>query len=106
MRPPSRTAQPKSGLSVNSPEEVKVHIGEPMQSVDVTYEKVDQLLYLIVDQRYDPLDCVKEGFEEAFIKLVMNRMKKFQFKRTLPPIAKISSRTVGSDFLYFRDWGT
>lgn len=71
-----------------------------------TYEKVDQLLYLIVDQRYDPLDCVKEGFEEAFIKLVMNRMKKFQFKRTLPPIAKISSRTVGSDFLYFRDWGT
>ena len=24
----------------------------------------------------------------------------------LPPVAKISSRTVGYDFLYLRDWGT
>jgi len=24
----------------------------------------------------------------------------------LPPIAKLSNRTVGYDFLYLRDWGT
>jgi NAD+ synthase len=24
----------------------------------------------------------------------------------LPPIAKVSNRTVGYDFLYLRDWGT
>jgi NAD+ synthase len=24
----------------------------------------------------------------------------------MPPIAKLSNRTVGYDFLYLRDWGT
>jgi NAD+ synthase len=45
-----------------------------------TYEEVDRLLYLLVDRS--------------------------QFKRMLPPIAKVSNRTVGYDFLYLRDWGT
>jgi len=71
-----------------------------------TYEKVDQLLYLLVDQRYKPSECVDAGFEEDYVKKVSNRIQRFQFKRNLPPIAKISSRTIGSDFLYFRDWGT
>jgi ABC-type glycerol-3-phosphate transport system permease component len=26
--------------------------------------------------------------------------------RMMPPIAKLSNRTVGYDFLYLRDWGT
>ncbi|MFH2039679.1 MAG: NAD+ synthase [Chloroflexota bacterium] len=71
-----------------------------------TYEKVDQLLYLLVDQRYQISDCIQEGFEEEFIKAVTDRVQLYQFKRTQPPLAKISSRTVGADFLYFRDWGT
>ncbi len=71
-----------------------------------TYDKVDQLLYLLIDQRYQISECVQEGFEEEFVNLVANRVQRFQFKRSLPPIAKISSRTVGSDYLYFRDWGT
>lgn len=71
-----------------------------------TYEKADQLLYLLIDQRYQISECIQEGFEEEFVKKVANRVKSFQFKRSLPPIAKISSRTVGSDYLYFRDWGT
>jgi NAD+ synthase len=24
----------------------------------------------------------------------------------MPPIAKVSNRTIGYDFLYLRDWGT
>ena len=71
-----------------------------------TYEQVDQLLYLLVDQRYQPAECIKAGFEESFITQVVDRIRRYQFKRSLPPIAKISTRTVGSDFLYFRDWGT
>ena len=71
-----------------------------------TYEEVDRLLFLLIDQRYKPSDCVEEGFEEEFIKVVISRIQRYQFKRNQPPIAKISSRTVGSDFLYFRDWGT
>jgi len=37
---------------------------------------------------------------------VMNRVRRYQFKRMQPPIAKVSNRTIGYDFLYLRDWGT
>jgi len=71
-----------------------------------TYEEVDKLLYLLIDQRYLPQECVATGFDEIFVRQVYERIRKNQFKRVLPPIAKLSSRTVGYDFLYLRDWGT
>lgn len=71
-----------------------------------TYEQVDQLLFLLVDQRYSEQDCIEEGFDEKFVKGVMARVRRFQFKRMMPPIAKVSNRTIGYDFLYLRDWGT
>jgi len=71
-----------------------------------TYAEVDKLLYLLVDQRYRPEECVEAGFDEKFVHQVFERVRRSQFKRVLPPIAKLSSRTVGYDFLYLRDWGT
>ncbi|MFH1907879.1 MAG: NAD+ synthase [Chloroflexota bacterium] len=71
-----------------------------------TYEEVDKLLYLLVDQRYSPEECVEAGFAEKFVRSVIERIRRNQFKRLMPPVAKISSRTVGYDFLYLRDWGT
>lgn len=71
-----------------------------------TYEAVDRLLYLLVDQRYSPEDCVEAGFSEDFVRNVLRRIQRNQFKRVMPPIAKISSRTFIYDFLYLRDWGT
>ena len=71
-----------------------------------TYEEVDKLLYLLVDQRYSPQEAVEAGFDETFVKTVTTRIRRNQFKRMQPPIAKVSNRTVGYDFLYLRDWGT
>jgi NAD+ synthase len=71
-----------------------------------TYARVDQLLFLLVDQRYAPDECVAAGFEREFVDQVLTRMRQNQFKRMLPIIAKLSNRTVGYDFLYLRDWGT
>jgi NAD+ synthase len=71
-----------------------------------TYEEVDKLLYLLVDQRYRPEECVEAGFNEKFVHQVFERIRKNQFKRVLPTIAKLSNRSVGYDFLYLRDWGT
>lgn len=71
-----------------------------------TYEEVDKLLYLLVDQRYSQQECVEEGFDEKFVSSVIIRIRRNQFKRMMPPIAKLSNRTVGYDFLYLRDWGT
>ena len=71
-----------------------------------TYAEVDRLLYLLVDQRFSPADCVAAGFAESFVKIVVERMRRYHFKRILPPVAKLSNRTIGYDFLYLRDWGT
>ena len=71
-----------------------------------TYAEVDQLLYLLVDQRYRPEDCVAEGFERDFVDRVVRMMRQNHFKRVMAPIAKLSQRTIGYDFLYLRDWGT
>lgn len=71
-----------------------------------TYEEADKLLHLLVDQRYSPREAVEAGFDSAFVDTVTTRVRRSQFKRMLPPIAKVSNRTVGYDFLYLRDWGT
>ncbi|MAT44800.1 MAG: NAD(+) synthetase [Anaerolineaceae bacterium] len=71
-----------------------------------TYEAVDQLLYLLVDERYTAEECVEAGFSVDFVNSVVNRIRRNQFKRIMPPICKISNRTIGYDFLYLRDWGT
>jgi NAD+ synthase len=71
-----------------------------------TYEEVDKLLFLLVDRRYSAEECASAGFDPLFIKSVMERIRRNHFKRVMPPIAKISNRTVGYDFLYLRDWGS
>jgi NAD+ synthase len=71
-----------------------------------TYDEVDKLLYLLVDQRYSADEAVEAGFNKKFVDAVCARIRRNQFKRMLPPIAKVSNRTIGYDFLYLRDWGT
>jgi NAD+ synthase len=71
-----------------------------------TYAEVDRLLFLLVDHRYTPEECIEAGFPEPFVRAVVERIRRNHFKRVPPPIAKLSNRTVGYDFLYLRDWGT
>jgi NAD+ synthase len=71
-----------------------------------TYDEADRLLYLLIDERYTPQECIEAGFAPEFVHSVVERVRRNHFKRILPPIAKISNRTIGYDFLYLRDWGT
>ena len=71
-----------------------------------TYAEADELLFLMIDQRYTPQECVEAGFDEVFVRAVVERVRRNHFKRVLAPIAKLSNRTIGYDFLYLRDWGT
>ncbi|MCI0397927.1 MAG: NAD+ synthase [Chloroflexi bacterium] len=70
------------------------------------YERVDQLLYLLVDERYTPEEAVAAGFSSDFVQKVMDIVRRAHYKRTLPVIPKLSGRTIGHDFRYLRDWGT
>jgi NAD+ synthase len=92
---------------VDKPPSADLWVGQTDESeLGFTYEQVDKLLFLLVDQRYSVQECIEEGFDRMFVNTVMTRVRRFQFKRMMPPIAKVSNRTVGYDFLYLRDWGT
>ncbi|HEV3097057.1 MAG TPA: NAD+ synthase [Candidatus Dormibacteraeota bacterium] len=69
------------------------------------YRMIDQLLYYLVDHRYSVEELRRLGFDEAFIKDILRRVRDNQYKRRLPVIAKLSSRTIDRDFRYPRDWG-
>ena len=71
-----------------------------------SYRLADQILYRLVDERYTPEEVVAQGFPEEVVRAVVERMRRNHYKRIMPPIAKLSHRTVGYDFLYLRDWGT
>jgi len=69
-----------------------------------SYERVDRLLALLVDARLDRDAAVAAGFDRKMVDRVARLVVRSQFKRRPPIIAKISTRTVGWDFRYPRDW--
>jgi NAD+ synthase len=92
---------------IDKPPSADLWVGQTDEDeLGFTYDQVDKLLYLLVDQRYSPGECIEAGFAESFVEKVVRRIRNTQYKRMLPPVAKISNRTVGYDFLYLRDWGT
>jgi NAD+ synthase len=71
-----------------------------------TYAEVDRVLHLLVDQRYEVTDLIgEESCDEKFVRAVSRKIQASQYKRRLPVIAKVSSRTIDRDFRYPRDWG-
>lgn len=71
-----------------------------------TYAMADEILFLLVDERQTPEAVIALGYEERVVREIIRRIQRNQFKRVLPPVAKLSPRTIGTDFLYPRDWGT
>lgn len=69
------------------------------------YRLIDRLLYYLVDQRYSIEEVKRLGFAQAFVEQIVRRVRDNQYKRRLPVIAKLSSRTIDRDFRYPRDWG-
>jgi NAD+ synthase len=70
-----------------------------------TYARLDALLYQLVDERRNDEELQKLGFDAGFIDRIKTLIRKNQFKRRPPLIAKVSYRTVNVDFRYARDWG-
>lgn len=70
-----------------------------------TYEDVDTLLYGLIDERRSDEELLALGVSQDFLATVKRRIQTNQFKRRLPVIAKVGSRTVDRDFRYPRDWG-
>jgi len=70
-----------------------------------SYAEVDRLLYLMIDERRNDQELRAAGFADPFVQQVKGMVRRNQFKRRPPLIAKVSHRTVNVDFRYARDWG-
>ncbi len=75
------------------------------EDLGFTYEEVDRLLVLMIDERYDEEALVQAGFARAFVREVARRIVANQYKRLPPIIAKLGKRTINQDFRYLRGWG-
>ncbi|MGB7297282.1 MAG: NAD+ synthase [Candidatus Aminicenantales bacterium] len=71
--------------------------------IGLSYAEIDRILYALVDERQTPDEAIASGFKKEAVRKIESLIIGSEFKRKMPPIAKISSRTVGHDFLYSYD---
>ncbi len=74
------------------------------EELGLSYERADKILFLLVDNRKSKEEVIAAGFQKEEVEKIINLIKESEFKRKLPPIPKLSFRTVGHDFLYPYDW--
>ena len=70
-----------------------------------SYKLADEILFSLIDEREKKDEIIKKGYPEDVVNKVIWKIKMSQYKRKLPLIAKISTRTIGREFRYPRDWG-
>jgi NAD+ synthase len=90
-----RAKQPTAGLWAGQTDE---------DELGLTYAEIDEILFKLVDERERREDLLAAGASAKKVDRVMSLIKGSEFKRQMPPIAKISVRTIGHDFLYPYDW--
>jgi NAD+ synthase len=67
-----------------------------------TYHELDRLLFAMVDRRRSDEELEALGFDRATRERVERMVAGSEFKRQVPPIAKLGPRTAGVDYLYPR----
>jgi NAD+ synthase len=67
-----------------------------------SYDALDRALFALIDRRWTVDRCVDAGLPRELVVWVAQRVARMEFKRQLPPVAKLSLRTPGFDHLYPR----
>jgi len=67
-----------------------------------SYPELDRLLFWRIDGRRSVEDVTAMGFDPAFVARVERMVAGAEFKRQVPPVAKLGPRTPGVDYLYPR----
>ena len=71
--------------------------------IGISYENLDEILYLYVDKRYNEFEIINMGFDAQIVQKVIVKTKKALFKLKTPPICKVSDRTIGIDYRYNKE---
>jgi len=67
-----------------------------------SYPVLDRLLFWRIDKRRSLEEMTELGFDPALVERVDRLVAGSEFKRQVPPIAKLGPRTAGVDYLYPR----
>jgi NAD+ synthase len=67
-----------------------------------SYPALDRLLFWRIDKRRSDEEMTGLGFDPALVARVDRMIATSEFKRQVPPIAKLGPRTAGVDYLYPR----
>jgi NAD+ synthase len=67
-----------------------------------SYPLLDRVLYWRIDRRRSVDELVEMGFDRALVERVDRLVATSEFKRQVPPVAKLGPRTAGVDYLYPR----
>ena len=90
---------------IDKPPSADLWVGQTDEDeLGFSYDEADQVLFLLVDERYTVDEVAEEGFDRGFAVKIWERVKANHYKRTMPNIAKVSKRSIGHDFLYLRDY--
>lgn len=90
---------------IDKPPSADLWVGQTDEDeLGFSYDEADQILFLLVDERYTVDEVAEEGFDRGFAVKIWERVKANHYKRTMPNIAKVSQRSIGHDFLYLRDY--
>lgn len=93
------------GSIIEKPPSADLWLGQSDESeLGFTYEAADSIMYLLIDKMYKPEVITSLGYNAGIVNTVYSRIKKSQYKRRPPLIAKVSERTINIDFRYLRDW--
>jgi NAD+ synthase len=67
-----------------------------------SYPELDRLLFWRIDKRRSVDEVIALGFPQGLVERVDRMVAGAEFKRQVPPIAKLGPRTAGVDYLYPR----
>ena len=68
-----------------------------------TYAQLDEAMKLYVEDRLSREEIIQKGVDAKMLDMILQRIFRNHFKRKMPLIAKLTSRTINHDFNYPRD---
>ncbi|MBD3809255.1 MAG: NAD+ synthase [Sulfuricurvum sp.] len=89
---------------IDKPPSADLWAGQSDESeIGYPYSELDRVLKRYVEERHTREEMINGGENPELVDMIISRIYKNQFKRRMPLIAKLTSRTVNHDFNYPRD---
>ena len=89
---------------INKPPSADLWDGQSDEAdLGYTYAQLDEVMKLYVEDRLSKDEILKRGYDEKMLDMIIERIFRNHFKRKMPVIAKLTSRTINHDFNYPRD---